>query len=210
MALITQYSELKTEIANYIDYDSLTADIPLFIQLAETEIKSDLDLVDSQAIATADTSTSSQYLALPSYFSSSIRMHINVTDSNGNVEQYPVTFTTAEGLNSYYTSTAQRPRYVAIVDGQLEFNCVPDDAYEIEFLYNKLTSLDGTTNTTNELFPTFLNCYLYGALKHAALFVQEDETNYERQYEVFIKKIKRQNKKKKFPAPLRPNTRYSK
>jgi len=204
MAIITNYTELNTEIANVLDYSSLTADIPLFIQLAETEIKADLDLIESQAIATASTSTTSQYLALPTYYANPIRAHINYSD-----EQYSITFTTAEGLNKRWTSSNRMPKYVAVVDGQLEFDCVPDQAYEVEFLYNKLTTLDATS-LTNEIFPTFLNCYLYGALKHAAIFIKDDHTIYQGQYEYFVNKIKNKNKKKKYPAPLRPNTRYSK
>jgi len=210
MAIIANYSDLNTEIANFIDIGSMTADIPLFIQLAEGEIKSDLDLVETQAIATANTSITSQMLSLPLYFSSPVRLHINVTDANGAISKYPVKFTTPDGLSSHYSSTAQRPRYAAVVDGQLQFNCISDVVYETEFLYNKLTSLDGTTNTTNEIFPIFLNCYLYGALKHAAIFSQEDSDIYERQYDIFIAKIKKKNKKKKYPGPLRANTRYSK
>lgn len=206
---LADYNDLTTEIANWVDMPTSQLTEADYITLAEADIKADLDLFETQGIETADLSTSSHYLALPDYFSSPIRMHINVTDSNGNVTQYPVTFTTADGLNKFYTTNTERPRYVAVIDGQFEFNCTPDDTYEVELLFNKLTTLDGTT-LTNEIFPTFLNCYLYGALKHAAIYLKDDHTEYERQYEIFIKKIIKKNKRKKFPHPLRPNTRYSK
>ena len=202
---ITNYSELNTSIVNFMDDSDLSAYIPDFISLAESEIKADLELIETSTIATASTSTTDQYVALPDYFSSPIRLHINYND-----EIYEVKFTTPDGLNRKFTSNAQRPTYVSVVDGQLEFNCVSDQAYEIELLYHKLTSIDGTTNTTNEVFPLYLNCYLYGALKHGAIFVKEDSSIYERQYEIFIEKIKLKNRRKKYPAPLRATTRYSK
>jgi len=200
----TNYTELKTSIADFLDDAELTSYIPDFIRLAEAEIKADLDLIETESIITDSTSTTDHYLSLPTYFSSPIRMHINYSG-----EQYPVKFTTPEGLNDRYTTAEQMPRYVSLVDGQFEFNAISDQAYEVEILYNKLTTLDGTS-LTNEIFPTFLNCYLYGALKHGAIFIKEDESTYERQYEIFIGKISKKNRKKKHPRPLRATTRYSK
>ena len=64
----TNYSDLKTEIANYLGRSDLTSQIPTFIRLAEERLARDLRtrhmLKVSQATMTADDST----VALPSDF----------------------------------------------------------------------------------------------------------------------------------------------
>lgn len=195
---ITTYAELQTTIAGFLDDSSLTSEIPDFITLGATDIKNnpDVSFVSIEKRSTADTSTTSQYLALPIGFLNIKRMHLN-TSPQHNIRVVPVSV-----LNDYYTSSPGKPDFVSVVDGQFEFNRVPDSAYEVEIIHDVITDLSDS-NTTNEIFPEYPNLYLYAALVHASIYVKEDPSVYERQYDKAVALYSMKDTQKRYAAPLR-------
>lgn len=205
---ITTYTELQTALSNWFDDSGIAvAQYQECITLCEGDLKADTDLIETEVRATASLSTSSRYLSLPANYISGKRMRLIDPDDTDLV--YQITFTTPKGIEGVYTTESFRPTVVSVSDGQFEFNSIPDKTYTSEFLYSRIAALSGS-NATNEVFPNFLNAYLFGSLKYAAIYAKEDPLVYERQYEIFIDKIMMKNKRKKYPSPLKARSRYVK
>ena len=203
MALAT-YSDLQSKIADTLDDNTLTSTIPDFITQAEDDIRNDprIRFLPMETRATASLSTSSHYLADTTGFAGIKRMQIN-----GTTAQHEIKIVTPTILNAYYTSTTGRPEFAAVVGGEFEFNRIPDDDYTVEILYYKLTPLSDS-DTTNELFPTYPNMYLYGSLVHAAVYLMEDETRFERMYERAVMKAQLADKKMRRTAQNQMRSRH--
>lgn len=167
---LTTYTELKAAIADWLDRSDLTTVIPDFITLAEASIKHDKNtrFLASEARSQATLSTSTQYLALPSDFVRVKRMHI-VSSPQKNIQ-----IVSRSVLNDYYISSAGKPSYAAVTDGQFEFDRIPDSAYTVEIIYDKFNALSGA-NETNEVYPEYSDIYLYGSLIHAAVYLRDAE-----------------------------------
>ena len=67
MALDT-YTNLKTEIANYLNRDDLTTNIDTFIDLAESRHAKDLRLREMAVDTTTDTVAGTKHISLPAGF----------------------------------------------------------------------------------------------------------------------------------------------
>lgn len=165
---ITTYAELKSSIANWLNRDDLTAVIPDFIALAESSMNRSLRhwRMEKRSTATID----SRYSALPGGFLSAIRFHLDA-------DQTPIELVSAFALQKKRqerANTSGRPRYYAVVGGQLEVCPSPDASYTGElYYYDKFDELSDS-NTTNWLLTNYPDAYLYGALLHAAPYLAED------------------------------------
>jgi hypothetical protein len=165
---LANYSELKTEIENWLDVktaDITSADI---VTLAEAEIKDRIRINNMFTTAQAETSTTDRDLALPTGFYEAVSIHF---------EEDPLwvmTQVTSDQINQFYISTAGKPRFYAINGLELEFDRVSDVAYTVELKYYKLDVLSDS-NTTNDILTNYPDLYLYESLKAGAVYTQDDE-----------------------------------
>tara|TARA_R100001440_G_scaffold10455_2_gene19048 strand:- start:2529 stop:3176 length:648 start_codon:yes stop_codon:yes gene_type:complete len=164
------YSELKTAIANYLNRSDLTSDIDTFIDNVEAELNRRLRSKDmiKRATATAD----SQYLTVPSDWLEAI--NIEITSNNF----CPLFQQSIESLDVYRkannNSTGQ-PVYYAMVDDSIELAPTPDSSYTLQLTYYAKISALSDSNTSNFVSASHPDVYLYGALKHASIYLMEDE-----------------------------------
>jgi hypothetical protein len=164
------YAELKTAIANYLNRSDLTSDIDTFIDNVEAELNRRLRTKDmiKRATATAD----SQYLAVPTDWIEAINVEITSNDFSPLFQQ------SIESLDVYRKSnnnSVGQPVYYAMVDDSIELAPTPDGEYTLQLTYYaKISALSGT-NTSNFVSVSHPDVYLYGALKHASIFLMEDE-----------------------------------
>ena len=96
-------------------------------------------------------------------------------------------------------STGQ-PIYYSIVDKTLELAPTPDTSYTLQLTYyGKIDSLSDS-NTTNFVSLNHPDAYLYGALKHASVFLMEDERIplFTTQFEKALEEIRLQQEKAEF------------
>lgn len=163
------YDNLLVEIENWLDDSSLTASIPGFISLAEPLIRSRLKLLEMERIATATLPTDSDKIALPSGYTEMITFELSTTPVT------ILTYKTPTQLQRLYSTTARQPYYYTIVDGQIKFDCIPDQAYTTKMVYYKLDDLS-SSNQTNIVFGLYPAIYLYEALLQGAAFLDEDDT----------------------------------
>jgi hypothetical protein len=165
---IANYTDLKSQIADFLNRDDLTSVIPTFITLAEADMNRRLRhwRMETRSKALLDT----RYTSLPQNFIDAVRLQL--TGPSG-VQRLEL-ITNSELMDKRQASdTAGTPRFYVINDGTIEVYPAPDQDYDLEMVYIA-TIPDIATNTTNWVITYHPDCYLYGALMHSAPYLQED------------------------------------
>jgi len=189
------YAELKTAIANYLNRSDLTSDIDTFIDNVEAELNRRLRTKDmiKRATATAD----SQYLSVPTDWIEAINVEITSNDFSPLFQQ------SIESLDVYRkannNSTGQ-PVYFAMVDDSIELAPTPDAEYTLQLTYYAKISALSDSNTSNFVSVSHPDVYLYGALKHASIFLMEDERipMFTQQFEKALEEMRLEQEKAAF------------
>ena len=167
MATITNYSTLKSTIADYLNRADLTSQIETFIQFAEADLNTRLRC--REQIVRAEATSSAEYVQLPADWLEAINLHI----VGGQQPLRYVTLDEADIINKEQIYTA--PHFYSLMNGAIEIIPEPADDIDIEMIYySKITSLSNV-NTTNWLLTKAPDVYLYGALTHAAPFLMDDQ-----------------------------------
>lgn len=163
---ISTYSELQTAIAGWLKRSDLTTQIPDFIRLAETRIKSLIDVSTLETTTTLSTTPSSDTIALPVDFKSPIALWIADIDPQEQLNQV-----LPQSLP--YNNTPNRPQYWAIDGNNLRFQCPADSTYPIKFRYTQLFELSDSA-PTNAILSGFPDIYLFASLFEAADYIFDD------------------------------------
>ena len=167
---ISNYTELQTAVANWLDRDDLTARIPEFIALAEARFNRVLRLRSMEAKYTANTVAGQRNLALPASY---IQMR------NFQVNTNPLTtlsYVTPEIYDRLWGgSTSGTPKFYTILANEVSFGPIPASVQEVEMLfYKKFDNLSGSV-ATNWLITNAPDIYLYGSMLEAEPFIMNDE-----------------------------------
>tara|TARA_B100000530_G_scaffold335972_2_gene289395 strand:+ start:1076 stop:1696 length:621 start_codon:yes stop_codon:yes gene_type:complete len=167
---ITNYTELKSTIADWLNRDDLTSVIPTFISLAEHQMERSVrhyKMIVRKA-ALLDT----QYTDLPNDWLETIRVHLTSGDTH---RLELVSLDDMVELREKSGNTAGRPRYYAHIGDTIEVYPTPDSSYDIELMYYQKIFTLSTGNTSNWLLDRAPDAYLYGALLAASPYLSEDE-----------------------------------
>lgn len=189
------YAELKTAIANYLNRSDLTSDIDTFIDNVEAELNRRLRTKDmiKRATATAD----SQYLTVPTDWIEAINVEITSNDFSPLFQQ------SIESLDVYRKSnnnSTGQPVYFAMVDDSIELAPTPDVEYTLQLTYYAKISALSDSNTSNFVSVSHPDVYLYGALKHASIFLMEDDRipMFTQQFEKALEEMRLEEEKAAF------------
>lgn len=166
---ITNYSELKAAVANWLARSDLTDRIPEFIALAEARMSRALETRTQEKRATSTLTTGDAYVLLPSDLRS-IRT-VKLLTSPIEVLDYM----SPEALDVTYTTTGNgMPRAYTIIGSEIKFAPAPDDDYVAEIAY--LTGVPALTDAapSNALLTRYPDAYLYGSLAAAAVYLMDD------------------------------------
>jgi hypothetical protein len=166
---LTNYSELKSTIADFLNRDDLTSVIPTFIYLAEAQINRDVRHWKMEQRATG--TLSGEYSLLPTDWLETIQVHVT---GNGT---YPVQLASRDAIadkRSSNNDTSGRPRFYSHADSSLELYPTPDADYVIELLYYQKVESLGDSAPSNWLLIDSPDIYLYAALIHSSPYLQED------------------------------------
>lgn len=191
---ITNYSELKTSIANFLARDDLTTQIPDFISLAESRMSREMGARSQEKRATATLTSGDAYVSLPTDLRSIRLVKLN-TSPKEVLEYY-----TPATLDELYASNAQgKPRAYTIIGGEIKFAPEPDSAYTAEIVYMEGIPDLSDSNTTNEILTRHPDAYLYGALAAASVYLMDDQktTVYEQLFTRAIDEVKREEERSK-------------
>jgi len=164
--MITNYATLQSAIADYLNRQDLTAQIPMFIQFAEADINSRLRCREMIKRATA--TSAAEFVGLPVDWLEGINLQI----VGGKSPLRYVTLDEADRLKKAQVYT-QVGAY-SLMDGAIELIPDPANNVEIEMVYYGAVPSVITSNT-NWLLTKAPDVYLYGALTHAAPFLLDDQ-----------------------------------
>lgn len=182
---ISTYLELKTAIQNWAKRGDILDVVDDFIDLAESDIWQNLKTRDMEARAIAAAPLTDRYLALPEGFIYMRKLRV----TSGGIS-YDLEYRAPESLD--VTAGAGRPRSFTVTT-QLEFDRIPDSAYEVEMQYFKSLTPLSAAAPSNAILTRFPAVYLYGSLFHFAQWAHHDKMLM--QYsQLFDEEIKRANK----------------
>lgn len=167
MGQITNYATLQSAIADYLNRQDLTSQIPLFIQFVEADLNTRLR---SREMIVEDTITSVLGdVQLPADWLEAINLKID----GGKTPVRYITLDEADQITSEQLYT--KPTFYTIVDDVIRLVPAPSQNEDIDVIYySKIPSLSDVT-TTNWLLLKAPDVYLYGALVHAAPFLLDDQ-----------------------------------
>lgn len=166
---LSNYTELKSTIADFLDRTDLTSIIPAFIELAEAQIHRDLRHWRMEARATSSLNT--EYSNLPTDWLETISVHLtgNGTSVVNLASRDAIGDKRAQG-----NDTTGRPYLYTHAAGALELFPTPDASYGLELLYYSKPDALSDSVATNWILDEAPDVYLYGALIHSAPYLAED------------------------------------
>ena len=167
---ISNYSELKTAIASWLDRTALTDIIPDFISLAETRHKRDFKIRRMETRVTTNTIDGSEFYTLPDDYVDMRNIKLN-TD-----HKTPLEFLTPEIMDRLNAGSSKgKPKAYTIKGNNIEIRPIPDGVYQIEVSYYKHFTALSDSNTTNDMLTHHPDVYLYGSLVEAEPYLQNDK-----------------------------------
>lgn len=166
---ITNYSDLKTTVANYLARTDLTAQIPDFIQLAEVRLRRDLRirqmLRSVQTIMTGGDAT----VSIPSDFLELRDLFVN-TNPIRDLQYLTPSLLSRNGR----VTESGLPVFYSIIGSDFKFAPIPDSNYTLEMLYYSAPTLLSDLNTSNTFLANAPDLLLYGALIEAEPYLMND------------------------------------
>ena len=172
MATITNYSNLQTTIADFLNRDDLTSVIPTFIQLAEAQINRDLRHWKMEVRASGQQSAGDEWMQIPADWIETIRFNIS---TGGTRPLDLISRASMQDKRAGNEDMSGTPRYYAHADSQFELYPTPNETTDTELLYFAKIDTLSDSNTTNWLLEDAPDVYLYGALLHSAPYLSEDQ-----------------------------------
>lgn len=160
---ISNYTELKTAVSEWLHRADLSARAEDFIQQGEAWLNRKLRTVDMEERASAAMGTTDRFDTLPSGY-------LEMQSIYYTADNEEITFVEPSALIRLITTNG-KPAHFTIKDG-IEWSCVPDSAYAYEIHYFK--ALDIETDTTNWLLTNHPDIYLYAALASASIYIADD------------------------------------
>lgn len=166
---ISNYSELQTAIASWLNRTDLTTEIVDFITLGEARIYRDLRIRSmetalSDTIASGVIAVPSDYISLKSaYISGSPARKLEYQTVDFIYRKYPI------------RSSEAKPFYIAREGTNFIFGPYPDSAYTVNGIYYKrLPALSGA-NTTNWFTDNAPDILLWASLVESVAYTMDDE-----------------------------------
>jgi len=167
---ISNYTELKTAVANWLDRDDLADRIPEFIALAEARMNRVLRLRMMESKYTASTIASQRNYALPARYIQMRNFQLNTSPITSLSYVSPEIYDRLWG-----GSQGGTPLFYTIIANELQLGPIPGSVITMEMLFYKKVSALSASNTTEVMLTDNPDVYLYGALLEAEPFVMNDE-----------------------------------
>jgi hypothetical protein len=165
----TNYSALKTTIANYLGRTDLTTQIPDFITLAETRLARELRTRQMLKSATSPMTGGDAKVALPTDFLEVRDLYIQ-----GN-PRMPVTYLSPSAFTrDARADESGRPFYYTVLASEFLFAPIPDGTKTLEILYYAKPAVMSDSNASNVFLANYPDALLYGALVEAEPYLIND------------------------------------
>ena len=189
---LSNYTELQTSVADFLNRSDLTSVIPDFITLSEADFNRSIRVREMSVRTRAP--IDGQYLQLPPDFLEMRNIEL-LTDP-----VTPLAYKNLQNLDIHRAADSTgKPLYYSIMQNNIEFAPVPDGDYTVEIVYyQKVPAL--AVNSTNWLLDNHPDAYLYGSLMHSAPYLHADERVglWAGKYSQIIQQIKTSDENAKF------------
>ena len=166
---ILNYSDLQSTVASYLARTDLTAQIPNFIQLAETRLRRDLRIRQMLKVVTTTMVASDSTVELPSDFLQMRDLHVATN---------PVQSIEYQSPSNFYRNTASTvtgvPMQYTILAQEFQFAPIPDSDYTLQMMYYSAPPYLTDSNTSNVFLAVCPDLLLYGALGEAEPYLMND------------------------------------
>ena len=166
---LTNYSDLKTSVANYLGRSDLTSQIPDFISLAELRLNRSVRIRQMLKTVTSSTTGGDSTVGLPTDFLEMRDIHLNTT---------PVFTLRYKAPNSFYetarTTESGRPVDYTILGSEIQLAPIPDTTYTLQMLYYSKPTLLSDSNTSNVFLANYPDALLYASLGEAEPYLMND------------------------------------
>lgn len=190
MALAT-YADLQASVLSLLHRSDaeVTALVPDWIALAEAELQSECQMLDIEATATV--AIVSGLGTLPAGVMGIRSVYWD--DVTDNALEY-----VSPATHDAIRSESSTPQFYTIVGGQLKL--VPFDTGNAVATYQARFVPLSDANTSNAILAAYPNAYLYGTLKHACVWTQDDPAlqKYGVMFNAACERIKTDNEKRKY------------
>lgn len=171
---LTNFTELKVAISDWLNRADLNAVIPTFIALTEAEFNRTLRVRDMLARTTVP--LTGQFTPLPFGFLEFKKLQLNDAVAGQVTELTNVG--SPEELDRQrrlYYSTPGIPAIYCIRGGEFEVAPTPAATYSAEWSYYAVIPALGVAAPSNWLLAKHPDLYVYGALLHSAPYLKDDE-----------------------------------
>lgn len=198
--MLDTYENLKAAIAktaNRKDTTFIDA-VPDFIALAEAEMRRDIN--GRSGVQIIDLSIDSDSYPLPCGFD-------GIVSINGRGGNSSITFVSSDAIGMDRAYGGYGASSYTITGDTIYFGRVPGD---VRFAYKALFAPLGRAVRCNWILSKHPDAYLYGALKHSAPFLEDDEriSTWGGLYAQAIQAINTQALEQTFSGPLRIQSGY--
>lgn len=167
---LSTYSELKAEIASWLNRSDLTATIPTLIQLAEVQLNADLTSRFMEVKASLPVTAGDSTVDLPTDLLDVKRLQVVGSPNRVLIYRSPDEIAQDNAANM-----TGMPETFSVFGNTLELAPIPESDCTLELLYYQKIPALSDSNTTNWLLTNWPNAYLFGALLAAQPFLMNDE-----------------------------------
>lgn len=168
---ITTYTELKDAVADWLNREDLTAQIPDFIAFAEARLNRTLRT--REMLTRRRTATTDGFIKLPFDYLETFQLQLPANATN---TPEPLTYIGPNEVAQYKaTSMSGKTRYYTIIDGAFELIPTPSSSVELTITYYAKIPALSASQTTNWLLTKAPDLYLYATLLTAAPYLNNDE-----------------------------------
>lgn len=168
--MIDTYTELKAAIADWLNREDLTAQIPTFISLTEVRINRTLRVRDMLKRFYAD--VSEEYVPPPSDYLETYRMEISTSQNGVGAIDYISPLDAADMKAGRLTGPT---RYYTIINNSFQLIPPPASGTRLSLVYYAKVPELTDAAPSNWLLGKAPDLYLYGALTTAAPYLSNDE-----------------------------------
>lgn len=167
--MITNYSDLKVTIANYLARSDLTSVIPDFIRLAEVRLRRNLRIRQMLKSATTLTTGGDATVSLPTDFLELRTLFVESDPVRDLQYMSPAIFN-----RNARTNESGLPVFYTILASEFKFAPMPDTDYTLQILYYASPEYLENDNPSNVFLAICPDLVLYGALIEAEPYLMND------------------------------------
>lgn len=167
----TDYTALKSTIADYLARSDLTTQIPDFITLAENRLRRDVRIRAMLKVVTTSTTASDPTVSIPTDFLEMRDIHIEANPVHTLIYQNPSNFfrNTKAG-----TLTTGFPNNYTVMGSEFQFAPIPDAAYTLKMVYYAAPIYLSSTVSSNVFLTSCPDLLLYASLGEAEPYLMND------------------------------------